>query len=105
MTGGLTYRACWCATGASGSYAAPAWTITTGFAALQNAKEILEGRWTDRAYDVNKKGEARSYRINKSFKQWPTRFVRPSDATGWDGWGGGGDPWRNRDEAYTMGNQ
>ena len=47
------------------------------FAALQNAKEILEGRWTDRPYDVNKKGEARSYRINKSFKQWPTRFVRP----------------------------
>jgi malate synthase len=47
------------------------------FAALQNAKEIFEGRWAGRAYEVSKKGKARSYRITKSSSQWPTRFARP----------------------------
>ena len=47
------------------------------FAALQNAKEILEGRWTDRPYEVVKKGQKRSYRINKPPREWPTRFCRP----------------------------
>jgi len=47
------------------------------FAALQNAKEILEGRWTDRTYEVIKKGRPRSYTIARPPAQWPTRFVRP----------------------------
>ena len=47
------------------------------FAALQNAKEIFEGRWAERAYEVSKKGKSRAYRINKAPGQWPTRFVRP----------------------------
>jgi malate synthase len=47
------------------------------FAALQNAKDILEGRWTDRPYEVVKKGQQRTYRINKPPSQWPTRFCRP----------------------------
>jgi malate synthase len=47
------------------------------FAALQNAKEILEGRWTDRPYEVAKKGQLRSYKIKTSPQQWPTRFARP----------------------------
>jgi malate synthase len=47
------------------------------FAALQNAKEIFDGRWTDRSYDVIKKGVPRSYRINRSAREWPTRFARP----------------------------
>jgi malate synthase len=47
------------------------------FAALQNAKEILEGRWNDRPYEVVKKGQKRSYKINKPPSQWPTRFNRP----------------------------
>ena len=47
------------------------------FAALQNAKEILEGKWTDRAYEVIKKGQKRSYKINKPPSGWPTRFCRP----------------------------
>jgi malate synthase len=47
------------------------------FAALQNAKEILEGRWNGRPYEVTKKGKKRAYKINKSPAQWPTRFVRP----------------------------
>jgi malate synthase len=47
------------------------------FAALQNAKEIFEGRWTERAYEVSKKGKSRSYRIAKPPSGWPTRFVRP----------------------------
>src|SRR5690349_18581256 len=34
------------------------------FAALQNAKEILDGRWANRAYEVVKKGKKREYRIN-----------------------------------------
>ena len=47
------------------------------FAALQNAKEIFEGRWMDRPYEVVKKGQPRSYKINRPPAQWPTRFVRP----------------------------
>ena len=47
------------------------------FAALQNAKEILEGRWTDRPYEVVKKGQKRTYKINKPPSGWPTRFCRP----------------------------
>ena len=47
------------------------------FAALQNAKDIFEGRWTDRSYEVVKKGQRRTYTINKPPAQWPTRFVRP----------------------------
>jgi malate synthase len=47
------------------------------FAALQNAKEILEGRWADRPYEVVKKGQQRTYRINKPPSGWPTRFCRP----------------------------
>jgi malate synthase len=47
------------------------------FAALRNAKEIFEGRWTGRAYEVVKKGETRRYTIQRPPAQWPTRFVRP----------------------------
>ena len=47
------------------------------FAALQNAKEIFEGRWTGRPYEVVKKGHRRAYKINTSAAQWPTRFGRP----------------------------
>ena len=47
------------------------------FAALQNAKEIFEGRWADRPYEVVKKGQRRGYKINTSPAQWPTRFARP----------------------------
>src|SRR6266516_1559679 len=47
------------------------------FAALQNAKEIHEGRWTDRAYEVTKKGKKRSYRITTPQAKWPTRLAPP----------------------------
>src|SRR6266536_1235626 len=47
------------------------------FAAMQNAKEIFEGRWTGRPYEVVKKGNRRAYKINTSSAQWPTRFGRP----------------------------
>jgi malate synthase len=47
------------------------------FAALQNAKEIFEGRWAGRAYEVVKKGETRRYTIQRPPAEWPTRFVRP----------------------------
>lgn len=47
------------------------------FAAMQNAKEIFEGRWDDRPYEVVKKGKKRAYKINASSAQWPTRFGRP----------------------------
>jgi malate synthase len=47
------------------------------FAALQNAKEIFEGRWSNRSYEVQKKGKKRVYGITKPPGQWPTRFVRP----------------------------
>jgi len=47
------------------------------FAALQNAKDIHEGRWTGRAYEVVKKGKKRAYQIAKPPGQWPTRLARP----------------------------
>jgi malate synthase len=47
------------------------------FAAMQNAKEIHEGKWNGRAYEVSKKGKTRQYKINTPPGQWPTRFVRP----------------------------
>ena len=47
------------------------------FSALQNAKEIFEGRWSNKPYEVVKKGKTRSYKINKKPNQWPTRFARP----------------------------
>jgi malate synthase len=47
------------------------------FAALQNAKDIFEGAWTGRAYEVTKKGRRRTYTINRPPDQWPTRFARP----------------------------
>jgi malate synthase len=47
------------------------------FAALHNAKEIFDGRWTGRPYEVVKKGKKREYKINKPPAQWPTRFGRP----------------------------
>ena len=47
------------------------------FGALQNAKEIFEGRWKDRPYEVVKKSKTRKYQIDKAPGQWPTRFVRP----------------------------
>jgi malate synthase len=47
------------------------------FAAMQNAKEIFAGRWSNRPYEVVKKGKKREYKINKPPAQWPTRFGRP----------------------------
>jgi malate synthase len=47
------------------------------FGALQNAKEIFEGRWNDRPYEVSKKGKKRSYKITQPPAKWPTRFSRP----------------------------
>ncbi|GEJ56495.1 malate synthase [Anaeromyxobacter diazotrophicus] len=47
------------------------------FAALQNAKEIHEGRWNDRPYEVTKKGKKRAYRIAPPQAKWPTRLARP----------------------------
>ncbi len=47
------------------------------FAALENAKEIFEGAWADRTYEVEKKGEMREYKIKESPARWPTRFARP----------------------------
>jgi malate synthase len=47
------------------------------FAALQNAKDIFEGRWADRPYEVVKKNKKRAYKINTSPTRWPTRFGRP----------------------------
>jgi malate synthase len=47
------------------------------FAAMQNAKEIFEGRWDGRSYEVVKKGKKRAYKINTPSAQWPTRFGRP----------------------------
>ena len=55
----------------------PADTPVGVFAALQNAKEIFKGRWAGRPYEVVKKGQPRTYRINKNPGEWPTRFVRP----------------------------
>jgi malate synthase len=47
------------------------------FAALQNAKEIFEGRWNGRPYEVVKKGKKKAYAINTPPEKWPTRFGRP----------------------------
>ncbi len=47
------------------------------FAAMANAKEIHEGRWTGRPYEVVKKGKKRAYAITKPPAQWPTRLARP----------------------------
>ncbi len=47
------------------------------FAALQNAKEILEGRWANKAYEVVKKDNKRAYKINTAPQKWPTRLIRP----------------------------
>ena len=47
------------------------------FSALQNAKEILAGRWDSKSYDVVKKGKTRSYKIERAPGKWPTRLVRP----------------------------
>ncbi len=47
------------------------------FAALQNAKQIFEGAWSSKSYDVVKKGKTRSYRIDREAKKWPTRLFRP----------------------------
>ena len=47
------------------------------FAALQNAKEIFQGRWGSKSYDVAKKGKTRSYKIDRTPDKWPTRLVRP----------------------------
>ena len=47
------------------------------FAALQNAKEILDGRWSGRKYEVEKKGKKRAYFLKTGSGQWPIRFARP----------------------------
>ena len=47
------------------------------FAAMQNAKDIFEGRWTGRPYEVVKKGKKRAYSITKPPDRWPTRLARP----------------------------
>ena len=44
---------------------------------MQNAKEIFEGRWDGRPYEVVKKGKKRAYKIDRPPAQWPTRFGRP----------------------------
>jgi len=47
------------------------------FAAMKNAKDIHEGRWNDRPYEVVKKGKTRAYRIQTPQPKWPTRLARP----------------------------
>jgi malate synthase len=47
------------------------------FAALENAKEIFEGAWNGRTYEVKKKDKTRRYKIKASSAKWPTRFARP----------------------------
>ena len=47
------------------------------FAALQNAKQIFEGAWNSKSYDVVKKGKTRSYKIDREARKWPTRLFRP----------------------------
>jgi malate synthase len=56
---------------------APAGQPVAVYAALQNALEIFEGRWNDRAYEVVKKGKPRQYRITTPPAKWPTRLARP----------------------------
>ncbi len=52
-------------------------TPVATFAALQNAKQIFEGAWSTKSYDVVKKGKTRSYKIEREPAKWPTRLVRP----------------------------
>ena len=53
------------------------------YAALQNAREIHEGRWNDRAYEVEKKGKKRSLQDRQAAVavadafQPPSRHARP----------------------------
>jgi malate synthase len=47
------------------------------FAAVENSKQIFEGAWADRTYEVVKKGRTRTYKIDAPPDQWPTRFARP----------------------------
>ncbi|HEX9242456.1 MAG TPA: malate synthase [Anaeromyxobacter sp.] len=47
------------------------------FAAMQNAKELHEGRWNEKPYEVEKKGKKRAYRITTPQPRWPTRLARP----------------------------
>ncbi len=47
------------------------------FAAMQNAKDIHEGRWNGRPYEVVKKSKTRQYRIARPPSEWPTRLARP----------------------------
>src|SRR5207247_10651702 len=47
------------------------------FHALQNAKDSFEGLWTGRAYEIVKKGQARTHKLNRPPSQWPTRLVPP----------------------------
>jgi malate synthase len=47
------------------------------YAALQNAKEIFEGRWDGKPYEVSKKGKTRRYAIEKPPSAWPGRLARP----------------------------
>jgi len=47
------------------------------FAAMQNAKDIFEGRWAGRPYEVIKKGSKREYKISNPPAKWPIRFGRP----------------------------
>jgi malate synthase len=56
---------------------APANQAVGAFAAVQNAKEIFDGRWANRSYEVTKKDQKRVYKINRPAAQWPTRFGRP----------------------------
>ncbi len=56
---------------------APAGAPVGVYAALWNAREIFDGKWDGRPYEVSKKGKTRAYRIDKPPAQWPTRFARP----------------------------
>jgi malate synthase len=56
--------------------AAPAAPVGV-FAALQNARDIFEGRWAGRSHEVRKKGQPRAYRLERPPAAWPTRLARP----------------------------
>lgn len=47
------------------------------FVAMQNAKDIHEGRWTGKPYEIVKKGKSRKYTIDRPPERWPTRLARP----------------------------
>lgn len=47
------------------------------FGAIKNAREIFQGHWNDRPYEVTKKNKSRTYRIGAAPSKWPIRFVRP----------------------------